>query len=153
MLGTRYFARKYITLLVEKDLSALIKVFYDESIFRLDADELFSLLERIQNRIAIFKISKKLATKQKKVDMLRVLQIFDKLINSGMKSDKVFLKQKAILDYSALDRPHPSEKLWRVELEFLDKIIKEEIDSTDINERQRAHYLFISRYLPFDMTE
>jgi hypothetical protein len=140
--------------LVQKDLDSLSSVFFDDSIFRLDADELYQKLEQVMTRIAIFKISQKLNEKQKKIDMLRVLQIFDKLINSGMKTDPKFLRQKAILDYASLDRPRPDIKMSRKDdPEFLEPLIHRDIEGTVINERQRAHFSFIQRYVPFDMAE
>jgi hypothetical protein len=132
VLGSRFIVRQYITRKMEKEAEGLKALFYDSKIFTYDVDELFKVLERVMTRVAIFKISEKVAPKQQKVDTLRILQIFDKLLNSGFKKRVASMRQFELLGH------------------FTQPYIK-----VDLNDEKiiTSHYNFIRDYLPFDQSE
>jgi len=132
LLRKRYFASLYIRNRVQKDLDKLTEIFYDNSLLTLDVDELLKVLESVMTMKSIFDISEKLAPKKKGVvDNLRLLQIFDKLLNTGFKKKISHQRRFEILS------------------QFVQPYIK-----VDLNDREliTPHFNFIRDYLPFDQT-
>jgi hypothetical protein len=133
ILGKRYFATTFVLRLVDKELKELTNLFYRNDLFTFDVDELYSLLEKVRSQIIIFKISGKLVPKTKPVlDNLRLLQHFDKLLNSGFKRSIHRLRQYDIL-------------IHKFSLPY---------GRVDLNDREliTPHFDYIREYLPFDQT-
>lgn len=131
MLRKRAASETFVRRLIMADIERLTEVFYDNKLLTYDVDELLEVLEKVMTSVSIFSIAKKVAKDPVVMDNLRILQLFDKLLNTGFK------------------KKISNQRKFEILRDFVPQYGR-----PDLNDREliTPHFNFMRDYLPFDQT-